>query len=122
LTVSPNHDIIRRYHEAITGDAAVLKDFFLGFVKIHILYHASREAIYGVEILEELGRHGYRLSPGTLYPTLHRLTGEGYLESSSKVVGGKVRKYYTITERGLVALDEARQKIAELVNEVLLDK
>ena len=100
----------------------MLKDFFLGFVKIHILYHASREAIYGVEILEELGRHGYRLSPGTLYPTLHRLAGEGYLESSSKVVGGKVRKYYTITERGLVALDEARGKLAELVNEVLLDK
>ena len=100
----------------------MLKDFFLGFVKIHILYHASREEIYGVKILEELARHGYRLSPGTLYPTLHRLTKEGYLENRSEVVGGKVRKYYTITERGLLALDEARRKIAELVNEVLLDK
>jgi len=59
----------------------MLKDFFLGFVKIHILYHASREEIYGVKILEELARHGYRLSPGTLYPTLHRLTKEGYLEN-----------------------------------------
>lgn len=98
------------------------REFFLGFIKIHILYHASRDPIYGVEILEELGRHGYRLSPGTLYPALHRLTKEGYLESSSKVVGGKVRRYYTLTERGLVALDEARRKIAELVKEVLLDK
>ena len=100
----------------------MLKDFFVGFIKIHILYHASQGPIYGVEILEELGRHGYRLSPGTLYPTLHRLAREGYLESSSRVVGGKVRRYYTITERGLVALDEARRKIAELVDEVLLDK
>jgi PadR family transcriptional regulator PadR len=100
----------------------MLKDFFIGFIKIHILYHASQGPIYGVEILEELGRHGYRLSPGTLYPTLHRLAREGYLESSSRVVGGKVRRYYTITERGLVALDEARRKIAELVKEVLLDK
>jgi len=100
----------------------MLKDFFIGFIKIHILYHASRGPIYGVEILEELGRHGYRLSPGTLYPTLHRLSREGYLESSSRVVGGKVRIYYTVTERGLVALDEARRKIAELVDEVLLDK
>jgi len=100
----------------------VLKDFFLGFIKIHILYHASRDPIYGVEILEELERHGYRLSPGTLYPTLHRLEKDGYLESRSKVVRGKVRKYYTITDRGLIALNEARQKIAELVNEVLLDK
>ena len=100
----------------------MLKDFFLGFVKIHILYPASREPICGVEILEELGRHGYHLSPGTLYPTLHRLTMDGYLQSSSKVVGGKVRKYYAVTEQGLVALDEARWKIAELVDEVLRDK
>ena len=100
----------------------MLKDFFIGFIKVHILYHASQGPIYGVEILEELGRHGYRLSPGTLYPTLHRLTREGYLESSSKVVGGKVRRYYTITGKGLVALDEARRKIAELVKEVLMDK
>jgi DNA-binding PadR family transcriptional regulator len=100
----------------------MLKDFFIGFIKIHILYHASREPIYGVEIRDELERHGYRLSPGTLYPTLHRLERDGYLESSSKVVSGKVRKYYNITERGLIALNEARQKTAELVNEVLLDK
>jgi len=98
------------------------REFFLGFVKIHILYHASREPIYGVEILEELGRHGYRLSPGTLYPTLHRLAREGYLSVQSKVVDGKVRKYYAITEQGLAALAEARRKIAELVDEVLLDK
>jgi len=97
----------------------MLKDFFLGFVKIHILYHASKEPIYGVEMLEELGRHGYRLSPGTLYPTLHRLAKDGYLSQQSKLVGGKVRKYYAITEQGLVALDEARRKIKELVDEVL---
>lgn len=100
----------------------MLQDFFLGFVKIHILYHASKEPIYGVEILEELGRHGYRLSPGTLYPTLHRLQREGYLSVRKRVVGGKVRKYYTITEQGMSILDEAREKIAELVDEVLLDK
>jgi PadR family transcriptional regulator PadR len=100
----------------------VFKDFFLGFVKTHILYHASRGPIYGVEMLEELGRHGYRLSPGTLYPTLHRLEKEGYLSVQKSVVGGKMRKYYTITEQGKVGLDEARKKIAELVDEVLLDK
>ena len=97
------------------------KDFFLGFVKTHILYHASRGPVYGVEMLEELGRHGYRLSPGTIYPTLHRLEREGYLSMYRSVVEGKVRKYYTITEQGLAVLDEAKKKIAELVNEVLLD-
>ena len=100
----------------------MLQDFFLGFVKIHILYHASREPICGVDILEELGRHGYRLSPGTLYPTLHRLERAGYLTVQKRVVEGKVRKYYTITKQGMMVLDEARKKIAELVDEVLLDK
>ena len=97
----------------------MLKDFFLGFVKIHILYHASKESVYGVELLEELKRHGYRLSPGTLYPTLHRLESEGYLSSQRRLVGGKVRRYYDITQQGLTALEEAKGKITELVDEVL---
>ncbi|MDY6892506.1 MAG: PadR family transcriptional regulator [Chloroflexota bacterium] len=97
----------------------MLKDFFIGFVKIHILYHASKEPICGVEVSEELGRHGYRLSPGTIYPTLHHLANEGYLSVQQKVVKGKVRKYYTITEKGLTALGEARAKITELVEEVI---
>lgn len=100
----------------------MLKDFFLGFVKIHILYHASKAPIYGIEILKELGRHGYRLSPGTLYPTLHRLEMDGYLSVQRQVVDGKMRKYYAITEQGMAVLEEARDKIAELVDEVLLDK
>jgi len=100
----------------------LFQGFFLGFVKIHILYHASKAPIYGVEILEELGRHGYRLSPGTLYPTLHRLESEGYLSVKKKVVEGKVRKYYSATEQGLAVLGESRKRISELVDEVLLDK
>ncbi len=100
----------------------MLKDFFLGFVKIHILYHASKEAIYGVEIREELGRHGYQLSPGTLYPALHRLEKEGYLKSSPRVINGKVRNYYTITDKGRGALNEARDKIRELVTEVIEER
>lgn len=103
-------------------DAGMVQEFFLGFVKIHILYHASKEPIYGVEILEELARHGYRLSPGTLYPTLHRLEKDGYLSVEKKVIEGKVRKYYSITGQGLAVLGESKRKIAELVDEVLLDK
>jgi PadR family transcriptional regulator PadR len=95
------------------------RKFLLGFIKIHILYHASKEPIFGVGIVEELSRHGYYLSPGTLYPTLHRLVKEGYLKQDSKLVGGKVRKYYTITESGLEVLKQSRDKISELVDEVL---
>lgn len=97
------------------------REFFLGFVKIHILYHASKEPIFGVGIVEELSRHGYYLSPGTLYPTLHRLAKEGYLKQDSRLVAGKVRKYYTITDSGSQVLRKARDRIGELVDEVLED-
>ena len=95
------------------------REFFLGFIKIHILYHAAKEPIFGVKVAEELGRHGYRVSPGTLYPTLHRMEQEGYLESLSKVVGGKVRKYYQVTAKGKRVLQSSRRRIRELIDEVL---
>lgn len=98
------------------------REFFLGFIKIHILYHASKQPIFGVEIAKELARHGYSLSPGTLYPTLHRLERDGYLKSYPKVVGGKVRKYYEATAEGRRLLEESKRKIGELVTEVIEEK
>ena len=100
----------------------MLKDFFLGFIKIHILYHASKEPISGVEIAEELARHGYSVSPGTLYPTLHRLEKDGYLLSSSKVVNGRVRKFYQATAEGKLVLEQSKKKIRELVTEVIEER
>jgi PadR family transcriptional regulator, regulatory protein PadR len=99
----------------------MLREFFLGFVKIHILHHAAHAPVYGVAIIEELRRHGYDISPGSLYPILHSLEAAGYLSRTDQVVGGKVRKYYTITDAGRRALEEARPKIRELVDEVLED-
>lgn len=97
----------------------MLRDFFLGFIKIHILHHAAEEAIYGLAIIEELQTHGYDLSPGTLYPILHGMERDGYLEHENRTVEGKVRKYYSITDQGRKALREAKEKIRELVDEVM---
>ena len=97
----------------------MLRDFLLGFIKIHVLHHAAHEPIYGVAMIAELARHGYDLSPGTLYPLLHSLQEQGYLAREDRVVEGRVRKYYTITDEGSAALQEAKLKIAELVHEVL---
>lgn len=97
----------------------VLREFFLGFIKIHILYHASRGAVYGAWLTQELLRHGYRLSAGTLYPTLHELEIEGLLRSVHKVVGGKVRRYYTATAKGKRRLQDAQEKVRELVEEIV---
>ncbi len=97
----------------------MLREFFLGFIKVHILHHAAHGPVYGLALIGELRRHGYELSPGTLYPVLHGLAAAGYLTRENRVVGGKVRKYYAITDEGRRALEDARPKIAELVREVL---
>lgn len=97
----------------------LLKHFFGGFVRVHILHHAVHEAICGVEMIEELGRHGYKLSPGTLYPILHGLEEDGYLTSSDEVVAGKRRKNYRATKKGEKLLMEAQAKLKELFREVV---
>ena len=93
--------------------------FFAGFERLHVLYHAAQEPICGVEIVAELGRHGYRLSPGTVYPVLHELERAGYLTGSAAVVAGKQRKYYEATTEGRKALEAAKDKLRELAAEVL---
>ena len=97
----------------------MIRDFFLGFIKIHILHHAAERPVYGLGMIAELRRHGYTLSPGTLYPVLRQLTVAGHLAKRERSVDGKIRKYYTITARGRRALDAARPQILELVHEVL---
>ncbi len=100
----------------------LLRHFFGGFVRMHILYHAAREPVWGVEMMEELRRHGYNLGPGTLYPILHHLEAGGYLTSTATVVSGKRRKNYQITEAGRKLLQNARERLQELVSEVLEDR
>lgn len=95
------------------------RDLFLGFVKLHILHHAGHEPVYGLWLIEELGRHGYRLSPGSLYPILHALQQDGLLRCESLVVKGKARKYYHLTPKGRTALREGRKKARELMEEIL---
>ncbi len=97
----------------------LIRHFFGGFVRPHILYHADKEAICGVEMIEELRRHGYKLSPGTLYPILHHLGDAGYLVRRDLTVAGKRRKNYRITKKGRRLLAQAQDKLRELFSEVV---
>jgi DNA-binding PadR family transcriptional regulator len=97
------------------------RDLLLGFIKLHILYHAAREPVFGLWLIEELSSHGYPLSPGTLYPILHGLERDGLLRSEKQVIGGKVRKYYLTTNTGKKALTEAMVKARELIREIGID-
>jgi PadR family transcriptional regulator, regulatory protein PadR len=96
----------------------ILRKLFLGFIQIHILHHALEHPIYGVWMLEELKEHGYNISTGTLYPILHSMEADGLLIKEEKKVDGKIRKYYTATEKGQIVLTEARTKAYELFKEI----
>src|SRR5689334_1665256 len=93
----------------------VLRHLFLGFIRLHILYHADKEAICGAELMEELEHHGYDVGPGTLYPLLHRLYKAGLIRYSDAVVNGKRRKNIRATPAGRKLLVEARKTLRELV-------
>lgn len=96
----------------------VLRKLFLGFIHIHILHHAKEKPIFGVWMLEELKEHGYNISSGTLYPILHSMEEDGLLSKEEKNVQGKIRKYYSTTEKGIQIFDEARKKAYELFKEI----
>ena len=96
----------------------VEKEFFGGSIRLHILYHAGQGRVFGAGLNEELKRHGYSLSPGTLYPILHQLERNGYLHSHLQVVGGRQRRSYVATAAGKLALKLSRARIRALVNEL----
>jgi DNA-binding PadR family transcriptional regulator len=100
----------------------IFRETFLGFIRVHLLHHGVKAPFFGTEMIEELKRHGYALSPGTLYPILHGLEAAGYLRSEQQVVDGKVRRYYRGTARGVKALEKLRAKIRELTDEVFEDE
>jgi PadR family transcriptional regulator PadR len=94
------------------------QDLYIGLVRLHVLHHAAEEAIFGLGIIQELGRHGYRLGPGTIYPLLHGMEQRGWLRSEVCLVKGRNRKVYVATGAGKRALAKARVQVRELFEEM----
>lgn len=90
-----------------------------GLIRIHILYHACKEPIFGLGMIEELQRHGYKLSAGTLYPMLHGLESRGLLRSKRISSGRRSRRVYRATAQGRKALAQARSKVKLLLGELI---
>jgi DNA-binding PadR family transcriptional regulator len=95
------------------------QDLYSGLIRLHVLHHAAEEPIFGLGMIEELGRHGYRISAGTLYPLLRRLEKKGYLRSSEERHGRSRRKVYRATALGRKALAAAKNKVRELFHELM---
>jgi PadR family transcriptional regulator, regulatory protein PadR len=101
---SANH----RLHQAL----------YSGLIRLHVLYHACKEPIFGLGMIEELGRHGYKISAGTLYPLLHGMEHRGLLRASEEKHGKTSRKLYMATPAGRRALRVAKQRVQELFGEL----
>src|SRR5580693_4016322 len=98
------------------------RDLYSGLIRLHVLHHAVKEPIFGLGMIEELARHGYRISPGSLYPLLHGLEKKGYLRSMEQRKGKSLRKVYHATPLGKKALNAARSKVRELFRELIEGK
>jgi PadR family transcriptional regulator len=94
------------------------QELYIGLVRLHVLHHAAEEPIFGLGMMQELGRHGYRLGPGTIYPLLHGMEQRGWLRSRSQLVNGHNRKFYEATASGRKALAQAREYVRELFEEM----
>lgn len=98
------------------------RDLYSGMIRLHILHHAEHETIFGAGMAEELARHGYKISPGTLYPILHGLEKRGYLKSEEERSGKSIRRLYKITASGRRALKTAKLRVRELFGELIEGK
>jgi DNA-binding PadR family transcriptional regulator len=94
------------------------KDLYSGLIRLHVLHHAAEEPIFGLGIIEELARHGYKMSPGTMYPILHGLEHRGLLRSKEVWMNSHRRLVYPATPLGRKALRAARDKVRELFGEL----
>ncbi len=94
------------------------QDLLKGLIRLHILHHAAKAAFYGQWMIHELARHGYTLSPGTLYPMLHGLERRGYLKSKTERSGRTFRRLYRATALGREANRLAKVQVRELIGEL----
>ena len=95
------------------------RDLYSGLIRLHVLHQAVEGPIFGLGMIEELARHGYRVSPGSLYPLLRSLENKGYLESREERNGKSLRRVYRATKRGSKALAASKSRVRELFHELM---
>jgi DNA-binding PadR family transcriptional regulator len=98
------------------------REILLSFWKVHILHHAGQAPIHGQWVITELRRHGYEISPGTLYPLLQRLVRRGWLDVTAQGRGRRSQKDYRLTPKGKTILKLVQAQIRELYDEVVAEK
>ena len=104
---------------------AVDKGYMSGSSTLLVLAILCEKPYYGYELIKTLKQRSndtFDMKEGTLYPILHKLENDGLVAASNQEVSGRVRKVYSITEKGSKALAKEKQEWNEFsmaVNQVL---
>ena len=90
------------------------KGLVAGSSTLLVLSLLEKEDMYGYEMIEELSRrsnHTFEMKEGTLYPILHGLERDKYLQSYGQTApNGRERRYYRLTRRGRELLGEKKEE------------
>lgn len=104
---------------------AIDKGYMSGSSRMLVLSILNEKPYYGYELIKTLKQRSndtFDMKEGTLYPILHKLENDGLVASANQEVSGRVRKVYSITEKGSKVLAREKQEWTEFsmaVNQVL---
>ena len=91
----------------------ISKELIKGSTSILVMSVLKKNDLYGYKIIKEIELRSesvFELKEGTLYPILHALEKEGFLESYWDDTEGRKRKYYHLTRKGLKQLEEKQSE------------
>ncbi len=105
---------------------AVDKGYMSGSSRLLVLSLLNEKSYYGYELIKTLKQRSndvFDMKEGTLYPILHKLENDELITSSNQEVSGRVRKVYSITDKGIKVLAKEKEEWREFslaVNQVLV--
>ena len=97
----------------------MMHSFWQGILKFFVLHQAAQTPVYGGKLKKQLQDWDYDISPGSLYPLLHALEKALLLKSRVKILNGRARKYYDITDQGRAVLAAVQKELAGVLAKML---
>lgn len=85
-----------------------------GLLDVCVLAAIRNEDSYGYQIIKDMQPY-IKLSESTLYTILKRLELAGMLTVRTAEHGGRLRKYYHITEAGIRRIEEFKEDWKEIL-------
>lgn len=86
-----------------------------GLLDVCVLAAIKNEDSYGYRIIKDMKPYA-EMSESTLYPILRRLEAGEFLTVRSVEHNGRLRKYYSITGKGLKRIEEFKEEWNEIMS------